>query len=105
MMKKRRQLPPRLSLSAGFTWMGRVIWSGQKTEQQRAEYVCVWRLHLSIQRFVSAAARDTYVCLKEGGQDSPNKSESSHRRREINAGLLIQALGLCRVSGWEEFCG
>jgi len=26
--KKRRQLPPRLSLSAGFTWMGRVIWKG-----------------------------------------------------------------------------
>lgn len=29
MMKKRRQLPPRLSLSAGFTWMGRVIYKGR----------------------------------------------------------------------------
>lgn len=35
MMKKRRQLPPRLSLSAGFTWMGRVIWKREKKECQR----------------------------------------------------------------------
>lgn len=27
---KRRRLPPRLSLSAGFTWMGRVIWERER---------------------------------------------------------------------------
>lgn len=163
MMKKRRQLPPRLSLSAGFTWMGRVIQSRQKTKQQRGQccyfkktgqegqtyppengcakqnktswqewkqthqcplllhlslnktawcflfsilkIVCAHGLYLSILRFFSEATRNTYVCLRERGQDSPNKSESSHRRREINAGLLIQALRLWRVSGWEEFSG
>lgn len=34
------------------------------------------------------------VSLSDRGRGSPNKSESSHRRRKINAGLLIQALGL-----------
>lgn len=28
--------------------------------------------------------------LTDGGRGSPNKSQSSHRRREINAGLLIR---------------
>lgn len=56
---------------------------------------------------VRGGAARLHVCvsLSDRGRGSPNKSESSHRRRKINAGLLIQALGLWRVSGWEGFSG
>lgn len=63
-------------------------------------------VHSYLWYFMAGARRSCKaadVCLSDRGRGSPTKSESSQRRREINAGLLIQALGLWRVSGWEGF--